>query len=297
MPSRGAERIVDDISPESVGTASRDVGRRPSQTDVCTVRAHSVNRPVTHQERDLSGDVHMSYDNRNRHPDPLEFGVRAFPGRAGFNRSRRRNEHPGRLVNQFQQLGRTGIERGLEHQWMLVRLGRQRQTGVMGSQLDVIHGHSEAAADVGHQTETDQPGRRRYDGDPRGELVPDERGRTDRPDPNCPVEVALAAISGRWMTLVLRELTAAGEHGLSFAELRAALPALSQKVLTERLRTLTGRGLVRRTETAGFPVRTRYHLTPAGQLLRPLLVRLYATGSQLLDKRQQSSPAAALMRR
>ncbi|MFI2352425.1 hypothetical protein ACH492_36635 [Streptomyces sp. NPDC019443] len=39
-----------------------------------------------------------------------------------------------------------------------------------------------------------------------GELVPDERGRTRQPEPDCPVEVALAAVAGRWTTLVLREL-------------------------------------------------------------------------------------------
>ncbi|MCP2165466.1 winged helix-turn-helix transcriptional regulator [Goodfellowiella coeruleoviolacea] len=110
--------------------------------------------------------------------------------------------------------------------------------------------------------------------------MPDERGRTARPEPDCPVEVALAAIAGRWTTLVLRELM----HGSrSFGELRAALPALSAKVLTERLRELAARGLVDRRRTAGFPVRTSYQLTPAGQLLRPLLVALYQTGTALLD--------------
>ncbi|ASR37991.1 HxlR family transcriptional regulator [Prauserella marina] len=111
------------------------------------------------------------------------------------------------------------------------------------------------------------------------ELVPDARGATRRPEPECPVEVALAAISGRWTTLVLRELTAGPR---SFGELRAALPTVSAKVLTDRLAELTRRGLVGKEVHAGFPTRTSYQLTTAGKRLRPLLVELYRTGAALL---------------
>jgi DNA-binding HxlR family transcriptional regulator len=126
---------------------------------------------------------------------------------------------------------------------------------------------SEHTAAVGHQTETWDP-----------ELVPDERGRTSKPEPDCPVEVALAAISGRWTTLVLRELM----HGpCSFSELRANLPTLTAKILTERLRMLANRGLAVREKTAGFPARTSYRLTDQGLALRPLLVTLYEVGTVL----------------
>jgi DNA-binding HxlR family transcriptional regulator len=133
------------------------------------------------------------------------------------------------------------------------------------------HASSQAGPRVGHQTETSRP----WD----AELVPDERGRTVGPDPRCPVEVALGAVSGRWTTLVLRELMGGP---LSFSELRERLPALSAKVLTDRLRELQGRGLVTVRRQSGFPVRTRYALTDAGHAVRPLLVALYATGDALL---------------
>ncbi|MFB9904632.1 winged helix-turn-helix transcriptional regulator [Allokutzneria oryzae] len=134
------------------------------------------------------------------------------------------------------------------------------------------HGTSKAGLSVGHQAETDG---RVWD----GELVPDTRGRTSRPEPDCPVEVALAAVSGRWATLVLRELM----HGpCSFGELRARLPTLTAKVLTERLGELLDQGLVAKDRLPGFPVRTSYRLTEAGLELRPLLVALYDTGSRVL---------------
>ncbi|MFI9327100.1 winged helix-turn-helix transcriptional regulator [Kitasatospora sp. NPDC052868] len=107
------------------------------------------------------------------------------------------------------------------------------------------------------------------------ELVPDEQGRTARPEAGCPVEVALAAVAGRWTTLVLRELM----HGpLSFGELRTRLPEISPKVLADRLRVLEERGLVVCERLRGFPVRTSHRLTETGRALRPLLVELYRTG-------------------
>jgi DNA-binding HxlR family transcriptional regulator len=145
------------------------------------------------------------------------------------------------------------------------------------------HVASEQPAQTGNQTETHVA----WD----VELVPGPRGRTRRPEADCPVEVALAAVSGRWTTLLLRELMG-GPRG--FMDLRALLPELSAKVLTDRLRALQDGGLVEVERRRGFPVRTRYALTDAGRALRPLLVELYATGEELLrlgEQRTESEPA------
>jgi DNA-binding HxlR family transcriptional regulator len=166
------------------------------------------------------------------------------------------------LVHGVEDIDASSVESGGENERMFTGIGRQRHT------VHMLHVDSEPGGDAGHQTET-------FD----DELVPDARGRTSRPEPTCPVEVALAAISGRWMTLVLRELMAGP---LSFTELRASLPDLSAKVLTERLGDLTSKGLAVREEHPGFPSRTTYQLTPAGLALRPLLVELYRSGSALL---------------
>ncbi|MCA1655352.1 MAG: helix-turn-helix transcriptional regulator [Pseudonocardiaceae bacterium] len=91
------------------------------------------------------------------------------------------------------------------------------------------------------------------------------------PTPSCPVEVALSAISGRWATLVLRDLMFGPRL---FGELRAGLPTLSAKVLTERLTSL------RRQEIVAV-VDGSYQLTSRGLSLRPLLVELFRTGEAL----------------
>ncbi|WP_254878413.1 helix-turn-helix domain-containing protein [Streptomyces sp. NA04227] len=145
---------------------------------------------------------------------------------------------------------------------------------------------------MGHRTETHAPG---FPGTPLGgwdgALVPEERGRTRGPEPDCPVEVALAAVAGRWTTLVLRELMHAP---YSFGELSERLPALSAKVLTERLRQLEEQRLVARDRLPGFPARTRYRLTPGGQALRPLLAELYRTGAAIAAAREEGAAAGAV---
>jgi DNA-binding HxlR family transcriptional regulator len=92
------------------------------------------------------------------------------------------------------------------------------------------------------------------------------------------VEVALAAIAGKWTTLILRDLSR-GE--LTFGQLKDGLPTLSDKVLSERLQMLANRGLAFKAVTRGYPNHTTYSLTAAGRALRPLLIELYATGTRL----------------
>lgn len=100
------------------------------------------------------------------------------------------------------------------------------------------------------------------------------------------MEIALEAIGGKWTTLLLRDLM----HGpRSFEQLRDGLPTLSDKVLADRLSQLRQQELVDRLRKPGFPTRSIYSLTPAGQNLRALLVELYRTGRQLQQDRLRSA--------
>ena len=123
------------------------------------------------------------------------------------------------------------------------------------------------------------------------ELVPTASGRTLAPSMDCPVEVALAAISGRWTTLVLRNLMSGDAY--SYTDLAESLPRLSDKVLTERLHELVTAGLVTKSTTNGFPQRTEYRLTERGRELRPLLVELYRTGLALQSHESTADPQRA----
>ncbi|MFD7700336.1 winged helix-turn-helix transcriptional regulator [Streptomyces caelestis] len=114
---------------------------------------------------------------------------------------------------------------------------------------------------------------------------PTTRANVTAPTPECPVEITLAALHGRWTTLVIRELL----HGdRSYSELRTALPALSDKGLSDRLAQLAEAGVVERDRRPGWLPRVRYALTPSGHRLGPVLQALLGLGSGGVGTRQRS---------
>ena len=84
----------------------------------------------------------------------------------------------------------------------------------------------------------------------------------------CPSRQVLDALSDKWVTLVL---TALADAPRRYSELSRTIAGVSQKMLTQTLRTLERDGLVTRTVTASVPVRVDYALTPLGlSLLEPI---------------------------
>ncbi|MBM9509499.1 winged helix-turn-helix transcriptional regulator [Actinacidiphila acididurans] len=82
----------------------------------------------------------------------------------------------------------------------------------------------------------------------------------------CPSRDLLDQIGSKWAVLVLGEL---GRHGACrFTQLRHRLAGVSEKMLTQTLRTLERDGLVRRTVFPEVPPRVEYELTALGQTLR-----------------------------
>ncbi|RSO05676.1 transcriptional regulator [Streptomyces sp. WAC 06783] len=82
----------------------------------------------------------------------------------------------------------------------------------------------------------------------------------------CPSRDVLDQIGSKWAVLVLGEL---GRHGACrFTQLRQQLAGVSEKMLTQTLRTLERDGLLLRTVYPEVPIRVEYELTPLGQTLR-----------------------------
>jgi len=96
---------------------------------------------------------------------------------------------------------------------------------------------------------------------------------------NCPTEFTLAVLGGKWKTVILCYLK---ERPCRYAELRKLLPALSDKMLTERLADLVASGLITRKRLLDGGKLTRnkevYVLTTKGRSLGKLLRDLYAWG-------------------
>jgi DNA-binding HxlR family transcriptional regulator len=70
---------------------------------------------------------------------------------------------------------------------------------------------------------------------------------------NCSTEFTLQVLGGKWKTVILCHLSVGP---LRYAELRKLMPALSDKVLTQRLRELTDAGLVARTRATNGQAET-----------------------------------------
>lgn len=88
--------------------------------------------------------------------------------------------------------------------------------------------------------------------------------------PQCPVRNVIARIGDRWSILILLTLEPAAAP-MRFKDIQAAIPDISQKMLTRTLRDLEADGFVSRIAYAEVPPRVEYLLTPRARTLTPLL--------------------------
>lgn len=92
----------------------------------------------------------------------------------------------------------------------------------------------------------------------------------------CPVELAVDTLGGKWAVVVLANLK---QGPLRYGELRASMPDITEKVLTQRLRELEAAGLVERTVLSETPIAVSYRL--ADDDVAPVLQALYDWGSRI----------------
>jgi DNA-binding HxlR family transcriptional regulator len=91
----------------------------------------------------------------------------------------------------------------------------------------------------------------------------------------CAIARALDVIGERWALLVVRELLFGAQR---FSDLRRALPGVSSNLLTDRLRELDARGVVRRRRLPPPAASHVYELTERGRDLEPCLEALGVWG-------------------
>ena len=84
----------------------------------------------------------------------------------------------------------------------------------------------------------------------------------------CPTRKLLDRISDKWVSLVL---VALADGPRRYNDLARTIAGVSQKMLTQTLRSLERDGLVSRTVTPAVPVRVDYDLTPLGRTLLPVM--------------------------
>ena len=86
------------------------------------------------------------------------------------------------------------------------------------------------------------------------------------------VEAALSILEGKWKIVILNRLFA--RPVWRFSELEHAVPGISQRMLSQQLRTLEKCELVKRTVHPKFPPKVEYELTEFGRTLCPAMMTL-----------------------
>lgn len=96
----------------------------------------------------------------------------------------------------------------------------------------------------------------------------------------CPVSMASEVFCTRWTPLVMRELLCGS---VRFNDIRKGVPKMSPSLLSKRLKELELAGVVRTVKTARGG--QEYHLTEAGEELRPLVIGIGNWGQRWVESR------------
>lgn len=91
----------------------------------------------------------------------------------------------------------------------------------------------------------------------------------------CPVEVTLDVIGGKWKGIILYHLIDGKKR---FSEFRRLYPRITQRMLTLQLRELERDGVVHRKSYNEIPPRVEYSLTEFGRTLEPIILLMKEWG-------------------
>ena len=92
---------------------------------------------------------------------------------------------------------------------------------------------------------------------------------------NCPAEMALSLIDGKWKVIVLWLLRKGPQRS---GKLKSRLPGISAAAFSNAVRELERDGLLRRSQKSGIGLEVTYGLTERGETLSPLVKGLVKWG-------------------
>ena len=96
----------------------------------------------------------------------------------------------------------------------------------------------------------------------------------------CPMVLVQKVLSGKRKILILWYLS---DGVLRFSEIKLRLPDVTQKMLTQQLRSLEEDGLIYRTVYPVVPPKVEYGLTELGKKTIPILQQMHHFGVELLQ--------------
>ena len=101
---------------------------------------------------------------------------------------------------------------------------------------------------------------------------------------------AVELIGRRWTGAILRALMSGATR---FSDIANAVPGLSDRLLSERLKELEAAGIVVRTVIPSTPVRVEYRLTEKGRALEAVLASITAWAETWVPSREAEVACAA----
>lgn len=101
--------------------------------------------------------------------------------------------------------------------------------------------------------------------------------------PACPVEITMGLIGDKWKVLIIRDLLTGTKR---FGELKKSVTGITQKVLTNNLRSMETSGLIERKVYAEVPPKVEYSLTDTGWSLKPILDSMVEWGNEYREKQK-----------
>lgn len=99
--------------------------------------------------------------------------------------------------------------------------------------------------------------------------------------PACPVATTVQLIGSKWKILIIRNLMG---RPWRFNELKKDLDGISQKVLTDSLRSMEEDGIVTRTVYPEVPPRVEYALSELGESMRTIIKAMEIWGTEYKEK-------------
>ncbi len=95
--------------------------------------------------------------------------------------------------------------------------------------------------------------------------------------PDCPVATTVSLIGSKWKLLIIRNLL---QRPWRFNELQKNLEGISQKVLTDSLRSMEADGIITRKVYPEVPPHVEYALSELGESLRPVIFSMADWGDE-----------------
>lgn len=95
----------------------------------------------------------------------------------------------------------------------------------------------------------------------------------------CPMVLVQKLVSGKWKIMILWYLS---YSTLRFSDIKSRLPHVTQKMLTQQLRSLEEDHLIFRNVYNVVPPKVEYGLTDMGRRLIPILEMMHGFGAEYI---------------